>query len=209
MSRMLPVLICALLLFSGCAFNLGGGAETKSYFVFNDKGFDKQVKYKHKDSTILVRDATSSQFLNSLRIVFSDSPMQRKNYQYSFWVEPPAKRFSVLLIRRLESCGLFTNVSRRSSSAAGDIQINTEILEFYHDTSFEPGEVKVVVHVELLDLNKFSIIAEKNFERVVKVKSFDVEGAVDAFGSAVSKILDELLDWLKLSLEESAYNKPM
>jgi cholesterol transport system auxiliary component len=204
MGRLL-VAIVVLLLFSGCALRLGAGVDAKSYFVLNDSCPVDRESFSEKDLTILVRDTTSSRFLNSQRIIYSNSPVRRQNYQFSYWVEPPAKRFSMLLVRRLEKCGLFENVTKRSSSAAGDLQINTEIIEFYHDTASRPGKARVVVNAELLDLHKFEIVSQKEFEAVVDVKSYDVEGAVEAFSAAVSKVLDDLSDWLDQSLKGPAH----
>ena len=192
--------LCMFVL-SGCSLSLGEG-DVKSFYVLDDaKGnVDASSDGKHQifqklPLSIVIRDTTSGQFLSGQRIVFSSDASSRGYYQYSYWVEPPAKRFSLLLQRRLENCGMFKSVVRRSSSTVGDVQLNTDLIEFYHDIEEEPGSVKISINVELVDLKTFAILGQKEFSLSVPVKSYNIDGAVEGFGVAVSKILDEVTTW--------------
>jgi len=191
----------------GPLFPSGGGE--KDYFVLIDdesapKPLSRRWKYR-----ILVRDAKGNRFISSHKIVFSDDPAKRGYYQLAQWVEPPTKQFTSLLLERLERAKLFLTASRLASSALADLQLNSEIEEFYHDTSERPGKVRVRVSAELIDLKKRLPLDKKEFSRILEVSDYSAEGAVTGFSEAINQILNELVEWTnrgaeRLSVEQAA-----
>lgn len=181
---------------SSCGFLLGAKRADKEFFVLNDL---HQLSYSQSVRTqksILVRPAKANGFINSRKIIFSDNPSVRSYYQLAQWVEPPADRWTLLLTERLRKSEGFTGVALLGSSSLGELQINTELLEFYHDTSNMPGKVLVRVNGELIDTKNREIIAQKQFTKTLDVESYSAQGAVDAFSKAVSEILDEISLWV-------------
>ncbi len=193
-----------IIIFTACSFKFGGSIESKSYFVLGG-GLENKIKthnFPKRDISLLINSTLSNRFLNSGRIIYSNSSSKRQSYQYSYWVEPLTKRFSFLLMRYLEKENMFKSVTRRSSSAIGDIQLNTEIVDFYHDTKTPPGKVIIVVYAELLDLTNFRIIANREFKREVEVKTYNIDGAVNSFGLGVNKILGDITSWINKTLDK-------
>ena len=57
------------------------------------------------------------------------------------------------------------------------------------------GAVRVRVNAKLIKQPEKSIVASKNFERLVDVKSDDVSAVVDAFDEALGGVLKRLIAW--------------
>ena len=189
--------VCCLIFagVSGCGPLIPSNGGQKDFFVLTDSGNQQEPASRRWKFRMLVRDAKANRFINSHKIVFSSDPSKRGFYRLAQWVEPPTKQLTSLLIERLEGAKLFLTVSRLASSAIGDIQLNTEIEQFYHDTSSRPGHVRVRVSVELIDLKRRLPIGKKEFARTLKVGEYSVEGAVAGFSDAVSQILGEVIQW--------------
>jgi cholesterol transport system auxiliary component len=168
----------------------------KQYFILSDNQEATLGPRYVIPKSLLVREATSNAFIESYRIIFGQDASSRGFYQFAQWVEPPPKRVTFLLIERLEREGLFESVSRMGKTVLGDLQLNLEVLEFYHDISSTPGQVKVRFKVELIDANNRSLIAKGDFKTSVDVQEFSARGAVSAFSKAVNPLLGEIVVWL-------------
>jgi cholesterol transport system auxiliary component len=62
----------------------------------------------------------------------------------------------------------------------GDLLLDTELVEFYHDASSEPGQVRLVLRAELVDLKQRTLLGRRVFEQQVALTSFDAAGAAQA-----------------------------
>ena len=193
-----PFLLFLLVLVSAsvsCTFDVIPDYGKKSYYIITN-GADDTFTCHGKDLAVFISETAANKFINSRRIIFTESPLERSYYQLAYWVEPPPKTFSKLLLSRLETCGLFRNVSRPLSLASADLELNTEIVEFYHDISKRPGEVLVEVRAELIDLKKRSVVASRKFSVSAAVKKYSAEGAVISFSHGVSQVLTQIIQWL-------------
>ena len=182
--------------------------QDKLFYVLNDRGKPAEG-LKQSNLTLLVRDAEANRFINSNKIIFTDNPSTRSYYQLARWVEPPPGRFTLLLLERLQKSGVFSAVSRLGSSVLGDLQLNVEIIEFYHDTSDTPGKALIKMDATLLKLPQRTTIEQRQFTEATELKHYDAEGAVNAFSKSATKILDQMVPWLassaeKVELEKSA-----
>jgi cholesterol transport system auxiliary component len=203
MRKFIRLFVC---LFVSIALNacwplVGLKQADESFFVISNDGSVPQQTLPTSSLSLLVRETKANAFINSRKIIFSDNPATRNYYQLARWVEPPPARFTLLLIQHLERANVFASVSRLDSSALGDLQLNTEITEFYHDTRQTPGNVVIRVDAELIDLKKRSTIKEKWFSKTVSVEEYSAAGAVTAFSTGVNEILDEMLVWVSESVK--------
>lgn len=197
-SRRLLIFCFALTLIapSGCGPLLGAQRADQSFFVLIDDGKVSEQTFNRYPLHLLIRDTKANSFINSHKIIFSEETSTRGYYQFARWVEPPPDRFTLLLIDRLERAEIFNTVSRLASSSLGDIQLNTEITEFYHNIDSMPGEVVIRVNAEVLNLGNRKKVLKKNFSKKIEVESYSASGAVDAFSIAVNQLLDEMLTWV-------------
>jgi cholesterol transport system auxiliary component len=145
--------------------------------------------------TLLVLDTTTGGFYDTDQIVFSRSGDTRGQYQFARWTERPGKRFADLMRSRLERQGAW-RVSAAGGYVRGDVLLDTELVEFYHDAASEPGQVRLVLRAELVDMKQRTLLGRRVFEQQVPVTRYDAAGAAQASSLAVSHVLDELTAWL-------------
>lgn len=190
--------VSLLLTSSGCGPLLGASKNSVEHFVIEEAIPTSATPSEQPlNAGLLVREAQGNRLINSNKIVFSDGNSRRGYYQLARWVEPPTRRFSVLLLNRLEHSRLFSSVSRLGNATIGDFQLNAELNDFYHDIKSTPGSAVAEITVELVDLKTRQMVARKRFSQEVSAESFDGEGAVRALTLAMNQILDQIVIWLE------------
>jgi len=166
------------------------------YYVLNDPVSATDPAPLRADAkTLLVLDTTTGSFYDTDQLVFSRSAGTRGQYQFARWTERPGKRFADLMRTRLDRQGAW-NVSAAGGYVRGDMLLDTELVEFYHDATSEPGQVRLVLRAELVDLKQRTLLGRRVFEQQVPLKSYDAAGAAQASNLAVSRALDDLTAWL-------------
>ena len=78
----------------------------------------------------------------------------------------------------------------------GDLVLDTELSEFYHEADTSPGSVRVQLRAELIDLKSRKLLGRQWFERRVPVASYDAAAAAKGFNQAATGVLDDLVAWL-------------
>ena len=185
------------LMLTGCV-NFGEKANTPAmvYFVLNDPVPTAEPAPLRADApTLLVLDTTTGSFYDTDQIVFSRSAGTRGQYQFARWTERPGKRFADLMRARLDRQGAW-NVSASGGYVRGDMLLDTELVEFYHDAASEPGQMRLVLRAELVDLKRRTLLGRHVFEQQVPVATYDAAGATQAANLAASRALDDLSAWL-------------
>ncbi|MBX3664892.1 MAG: membrane integrity-associated transporter subunit PqiC [Burkholderiales bacterium] len=188
-------LAAMMIVLAGCA-SLGPQETRRHYVLEAGAGAAARTAAAARAATLLVTPATVSGFYESPDIVYSRVPGQRAYYQFHAWTERPGRRFTELLVARMEGTGSFRAVATAVSGVRGDVILGTHLAEFYHDASTAPGSVRVVVTAELTDPLRRALLARRSFERTVPAPTHDAPGAVQAFGVAVTGILDDLATWV-------------
>jgi len=145
--------------------------------------------------TLLVLDTATGGFYDTEQLIFSRSAGTRGQYQFARWTERPGKRFAELMRVRLDRQGAW-HVSAAGGYVRGDMLLDTELIEFYHDAVSQPGQVRLVLRAELVDLKQRKLLGRRVFEQQVALATFDAAGAAQASSQAVSQALDELTAWL-------------
>lgn len=191
------ILLAASSALSGC-LNLGGAmkAPTVVYYVLNDAGPAAPAApvVPLPAPVLRVLDTTTGNFYDTEQLVFSRSPDTRGLYQYARWTERPGKRFTELMRARLERQGGWS-VSGGASVRA-DWQLDTELVEFYHDAVSEPGQVRLLLRAAVIDIKQRTVLGQRVFEQQVPLERYDAAAAAQASSLAVSRLLDELTPWL-------------
>lgn len=198
MSHVLSVVLLGLLL-GGC-INVGEkNSAPVVHFVLNDPAAQTsdpvQVeKLTPSPRTLLVLDTVAGRFYDSDQLAFSRSPGTRGHYQFARWTERPGKRFAELMRARFDREGW--RVATNSGYVRGDLLLDTTLVEFYHDAARNPGQVRLVVRAELVDLSRRTLVDRRVFEQTVPVAHYDAAGAAAASNVAVGQLLDALTAWL-------------
>ncbi|MHB1213769.1 MAG: ABC-type transport auxiliary lipoprotein family protein [Thiobacillus sp.] len=196
----LALLLLALAL-TGCV-NVGGKANTPPvvHYVLDDPApaaGPTPTPQRADAPTLLVPDTTTGGFYDTDRLVFSRSTGTRGQYQFARWTERPGKRFADLMRARLDRQGAWI-VSAGGGYVRGDRLLDTELVEFYHDATRQPGHVRLVLRAELVDLKQRTLLGRRVFEQAVPLTAYDAASAAAASNLAVSRTLDELTAWLAM-----------
>lgn len=178
---------------NGCSlpFKISSSARTNYILMPNIEGIER---HESIGKSIAVRDVLSSGFINSHRILFSKSPGQVGYFQYAVWSEFPATQITELILMSLQRTGYFTSVSRTTSGAISQLQLNAELLDFTFDLS--KSSIHVVLFCELVDLQTRGIIGSRVIEVSEQVTENDADGAVKGFNKATAKTLKDVSEWL-------------
>jgi len=196
MTKRLSLLVLALAL-TGCVnFGEQPNAPAVVYFVLSDTTpAATAVPVRAGAPTLLVLDTTTGSFYDTDQLIFSRSAGTRGQYQFARWTERPGKRFADLMRTRLDRQGAW-HVSAAGGYVRGDLLLDTELVEFYHDAASEPGQVRLALRAELVDLKQRKLLGRHVFEQEVALARYDAAGAAEASSLAVSRALDELTAWL-------------
>ena len=190
-------LIALVLALSGCvSFGQSANAPGVVYYVLSDAEPATAPTPAPADApTLLVLDTTTSGFYDSDQLVFSRSSGTRGQYQFARWTERPGRRFAELLRARLDKLGRY-QVAPAGGVVRGDLMLDTRLVEFYHDATSEPGQVRLELRAELVDLKQRRLLGRHTFEQKVPLTTYDAAGAAQASSQAVSRVLDDLSAWL-------------
>lgn len=191
------ILLAASTVLSGC-LNLGDASKAPAvvYYVLNDAGPAAPAAPVVPLPTPVLRvlDTTTGNFYDTDQLVFSRSPDTRGLYQFARWTERPGKRFADLMRARLDRQGGW-NVSVGGYVHA-DWLLDTELVEFYHDAVSEPGQVRLVLRADVVDIKQRKLLGHRVFEQQVPLASYDAAAAAQASSLAVGRMLDDLSVWL-------------
>ena len=190
------LLLSVVLFSSGCSL-FALEAEQRKYYVLpvEVKGGTEHLA-PEDGLRLLVKEPRGEGFIGTQRIIFKRDAVEQGYYQSASWVEPPTKKLGQLIIEALAQRALFRSVTRSASGSLGDLQLNTEVMEFYHDSAAEPGVVVVKVGAELINLRTRGVIAQREFYARAAVSEFSARGAVEGFGAATTELLQELTSWV-------------
>lgn len=192
--RRAGLLSALLLLLAGCSLP-GKPPTAVSYYVLTDPGPVQPSPSTHA-GTLLLREMEAPPFYQDTALAFSRTPGTRGQYQYAHWSEPVPRRLAWMLRQRLESAAVFAAVAPLGSGVYGDFQLNTRLVDFYHDASQPPGVALMLLEAELVRRADAGLMARRIFVAQVPLQSYDAAGAADALGQAANQVMDELGAWL-------------
>jgi cholesterol transport system auxiliary component len=179
----------------GCTV-LGRDRPGPTYFVLRDSA-EVVPAAQRSARTLLVAPTATSPFYDTQSMVFSREPGTRAYYQFAAWTERPGRRFDALLLARLERRAAFASVASTTAGVRGDLLLALSLVELYHDDRNAPGQVRIEVSAELTDRTDRRLLGRRTFAQEAAVERDNAEGAVRAFETAVSKLLDDLTPWVE------------
>lgn len=198
--KSVPLLLALAALLAGC-LNLGNRSEMPAvvHYVLKDaEPATAMVPVRAGAPALLVLDTATGGFYDTDQMVFSRSPGTRGQYQFARWTERPGKRFAELMRARLDRQGKW-NVSVAGGYVRGDVLLDTELVEFYHDASRSPGHLRLVLRAELVDLKRRALLGRRVFTQEIALDTYDAAGAAQAANQAVRHALDDLTAWIAVT----------
>lgn len=148
------------------------------------------------DKVLLVAAHAPAALYGGDRMVYSADGHSRSYFQFGFWGERPAQTLQALAISRLAQAQRFSEVASSTAGVRGDLLLTLRLDELYLDASAEPGQVRLIVGVELVDWRQRSLLARGRFERSRAAPTHDAAGFAAAASAALGSLLDELIVWV-------------
>jgi cholesterol transport system auxiliary component len=188
------VIIFSLLFLGACG--MSGPRQAATWYVLQDLGSANPVAKPAWPGTLLVRETDAPTFYQTSAMAYSRAAGTRGHYQYARQAELPGPRIAQVLRQRLEQAGLFESVVPLGSGVEGGYQLNTRLLDFYHDAVRAPGEVVLVLDAELVRRGDAHLLARTRIETRAPASSHDARGAARGADVALTQALDRLTEWL-------------
>lgn len=188
----------AILALGGCGVLPGTARKPATYFILTDPGPLVFGAFTHR-GTLLLREMDVPAFYQVPRLAYSREAGTRSHYEYARWSEPVSQRLTWLLRQRIEASKVFDSVATLGSGVLGDYQLNTRLVDFYHEASTPPGVVLLVLEAELIHRERARLIEHRLFVSQVPVALHDAPAAADAMGLAANQGIDEMILWLEQS----------
>jgi cholesterol transport system auxiliary component len=192
----LIVLAFVIAALAGCGIVPGTKRQPATYYILTDPGPLVFGAFTNP-GTLLLREMDVPAFYQVPRLAYSREPGTRSHYEYARWSEPVGQRLTWLLRQRVEASKVFDNVASLGSGVIGDYQLNTRLVDFFHEAATPPGVVLLVMEAELIRRDSARLIGHRLFVSQVPVARHDAAAASDAMGVAANQIIDEMILWLE------------
>lgn len=129
-------------------------------------------------------------------MAYVTEPYRLDHFAYHRWARKPADMFHQALTRSLADSGSFSAVLDGSSPARADLLLETDsfsLIQF-----FEKGgsRMEMEINARIVDLTDRSVRAERTFHVSEPTQLPDPVSGVEAANRALSRILEEMTDWI-------------
>ncbi|MGD9945021.1 MAG: ABC-type transport auxiliary lipoprotein family protein [Burkholderiaceae bacterium] len=179
----------------GCT-NLRGDVPAHVYYELDDQAQPQRDAGPRVERRLLVTGTAGSTLYDSVGLAYSRAPGARSYYQFASWSEAPAQRVMRLAQRRLAALGVFQDVAGVTSAVRGDWLLELQLDQMYHDDLSPPGNARIDVFAELVDWRERRALARRPFSVREPLAQENAAAAAAAFNRALTRLLDELADWV-------------
>lgn len=199
--NLLRLFVGAAVALSVAACSLPGQPKRPvTHFILADAAAPASRAGAAKPATLLLHEMEAAPFQQDTRLIHSRAAGTRAHYQYAAWSEPAPRRLTWLLRQRLQAAGVFAAVAPLGAGVVGDYQLNTRLIDFYHDAATAPGQARLVLEVELVERAAARLVARRIFVAQTPLTRYDAEAAAEAaaeaLGGAANEVLDAVIAWL-------------
>jgi cholesterol transport system auxiliary component len=184
-----------VLWFGGCAKVVPSISEYKLHVETQESKFSAQGC---KEKSLKVAQSFSAGVFTNLDILYGVGEHKQFRYTQSKWVQSPNSAIALEMVNFLKSSQLFRDVNVAKSRAKTDYVLETNIDDFmqYFSEDEKSSFVNVSITFTLIDTNKNTVLATKNFQTKLPAKSLDAEGGVVALNAALKEVLLQSGIWL-------------
>jgi cholesterol transport system auxiliary component len=146
--------------------------------------------------TLIVSPPQAASGFDSQRIVYLRKAHQLEYFAHSEWIDPPARMLGPLLVSAAQQTGDFAAVVLASGTAAGDLRLNTEILQLQHNFEMRPSRVQFTLRAYLTDEKTRRVLAWQTFHGEAPAPNETPQGGVVAANEVVQAVLTQLAQFL-------------
>ena len=139
--------------------------------------------------TLVVNPPQAAAGYDSARIIYVRQPHQLQYFSQSEWVDTPARMLAPLLVTALQGSGAFKAVVSSPSAAAGELRLDTEIVQLQQDFDAAGGStLRFSLRATLVDNTSRKVHGSRQFDASV-AGGADAYSGVLAANAAVQQVL--------------------
>ena len=188
------VLASMALLLSGC-LSLGESAKISVYSP--DITVAPHSDWPQAEWSLLLMRPLASASLDSPRIAVRPGPGLLQVYQGAVWSDPVPDLLQTAVLRALEDSGRILAVARQGSGLRGDatLQLDVRRFESVYAAPKSAPTVTIEVQAKLFGGPGQRVLAAKTFRSDVAADDKELPAVTQAFESATTKLVAELVGW--------------
>ena len=138
------------------------------------------------------------------RIAYLQRPYEVNFYATNQWADTPARMLVPLLVRSLETTGLWHAVVPMPTTIRGDYRLDTSGLMLQQEFLQQPSRTRILLRTQLVELKEQRVMGARSFEALEPAPSDDAYGGVLAANRAVAKVLQAVEGWITSCLRGPA-----
>lgn len=206
MGYLAPLLSFVLL--SGCGFVREVHDPIRTYVLEidgGDSGEESRISSDVKSlSSLLIGVPQPAPGFESSRMAYVQVPHELNYFATSQWVESPARMLAPLLVQRLERSGIWSSVIPMPTSIRGDYRLDLINVVLVQNFLQQPSRMRLALRSQLVNIKDRHVIGTRNFESEEEALSDDAYGGVLAAQQVMSRLLNDLMEWLVGCLQEGS-----
>jgi cholesterol transport system auxiliary component len=130
------------------------------------------------------------------RMAYLQRPYEVNYYASNQWADAPARMLVPLLVRSLESTGLWHAVVPMPTAVKGDYRLDTSGLVLQQEFLQRPSRTRVLLRAQLVEMKEQHVMGARSFEALEPAPSDDAYGGVLAANRATAKVLQAMESWI-------------
>ena len=149
------------------------------------------------DKMLLVSIPKAAPGFDTSALIYTNDGYEIKYHDGIQWADTPTRMLLPLLVHYLETSGKFKAVlSATTAPIASELRLGTEILRLQQEFFTEPSQVRLVLRVQLFDMENRQVKATKVFEVIENAVSKDAEGSIFATNEAIVILLNKVVNFI-------------
>ena len=143
---------------------------------------------------------SSSNALQTIRILVSPDGNTLSSYQGARWADPNPNLLREQLVQAFEQDGSFSAVTTETQSLQADVHLMSDLRQFQTRYQGEQASVIIELDAKLIDPSTRAVLAAKRFSIQQPLEDTAIESVVNHFGTASEQLASELLAWSRSAL---------
>ncbi len=166
-----------------------------------DRTFGPRVAQAGGPGILVVGIPQAAPGFEQPRIAYLRRPSEVSYYATHVWADTPSRMVMPLLVRSLETSGLWRVVVPMPTGIRGDYQLDLSGLVVQQEFLQQPSRSRVQWRAHLLDGKAQRVLGARNFEALEPAPTEDAYGGVLAADRAMATVLAAMNEWLSSCLQ--------
>lgn len=168
-----------------------------------DRGADGRAVPAGAQAVLVVGVPQAASGFEQPRMAYLQRPFEVSYYATHVWVDAPSRMLAPLLVRSLETTGLWRVVVPMPTALRGDYQLDTSDLVLQQEFLQPPSRTRMQLRAQLTDVKTQRVMGTRSFEALEPAPTEDAYGGVLAANRALATVLRMVNDWITSCLRGS------